>query len=76
MARNQSEDTLDKNLENTIKDLRKQVEELKTNQLKQLPVPRVATDPAAPFEGQAWVNTTSNTFKIRINSVTKTVTLT
>lgn len=39
-------------------------------------VQKVTSDPVAPYDGQLWLNTTTNLFKIRINGITKVITVT
>ena len=76
MSKNTSEGSLHKKLIGEIQELRKIVEEMRTNQQNMFIIPKVTADPTTPVNGQMWQNTTSNTFKIRINGVTKTVTVT
>jgi hypothetical protein len=68
-----------------INEIFTRLEKLETNtNLKEVTIPedgyiipkRIASDPVSPVEGEIWINTTSNTLKVRINGVTKTVTLT
>lgn len=40
----------------------------------QLVIPKMASDPSSPVDGEIWYNTTSNTFKCRENGTTKTFT--
>ena len=74
--RNISNQAPESRFEKTVSELVRKVEELRTNQLNVFVVPRVATDPSSPVDGQMWINTTSNQLKIRMNGVTKVVTVT
>lgn len=61
---------------NRIAELEKKLNELRSNQVYLFNIPHYTTDPASPTNNQIWVNDTTNTLKIRVNGVTKTVTLT
>lgn len=43
---------------------------LNQQELQNAVVQKLGTDPGSPVDGQMWVNTTSNTLKIRLNGVT------
>jgi len=73
--KNISNETPEMRFENIVADLVRKVEEPKTNQVSVLVVPKLASDPASPIEGQIWENSGSHTLKIRLNGVTKTVTV-
>ncbi len=73
--RNISKESPDTRFERIVAELVRKVEELKTNQLSSLIIPKLTTDPSSPINGQMWVNTTSNQLKIRLNGVTKVVTV-
>lgn len=53
----------DEFLVNTLNQLAKELREMKTNQLRTIIAPRVASDPATLINGQIWYNTTSNQLK-------------
>lgn len=44
--------------------------DLNSNELRNAKIHLLASDPGSPVDGQVWVNTTSNTLKIRLNGVT------
>lgn len=73
MSENKVNQTPENNLVNEVAKLRTIVAALSRNVSV---VPALAADPATPKQNQMWVNTTSNTLKIYINGVVKTVTLT
>lgn len=76
MSFNPSNQTPDNNLVKTIREMRSELRNLKTNQNSTFFVPHYTADPASPTDNQMWVNDTSHTLKIRLNGVTKTVTVT
>ena len=76
MSANVSSKTPDARFVGTIKELRRQVRALKTNQNRVFVVPGYTADPASPVEGQMWRNTTTDILKIRLNGVTRSVTVT
>lgn len=76
MVVNLSKKTPDNKMFTFLNSMMRKIESLKTNQLATMPIPELATDPSAPFEGQMWINTTSNTIKIYQNATTKTFTTT
>jgi hypothetical protein len=77
MAKNiSSEESPEYDLVNRILNLEKAFKELRSNQINLLYIPHLTADPASPANNQIWINDTSNTLKIRVNGVTKTVTLT
>lgn len=59
-----------------IKQLKREMRAIRTNQNAIMVIPGYASDPASPIENQIWVNTTAHTLKIYINGVVKTATLT
>ncbi len=73
--RNISGDTPERRFENIVGDLMRKVEEIKTNQIGTLVIPKLAADPSSPVNGTIWINTTSNQLKIRMADVTKVVTV-
>lgn len=77
MSSNQSsENSPEYDLINRIINLEKAFKELRSNQVNLLNLPRYTADPATIADGLIWINTTSNLLKVRVNGVTKTVTLT
>jgi hypothetical protein len=74
--KNYSGQTPENRFETIVSELVRKVEELKTNQIGTLVLPKLTADPSSPINGQIWVNTTSNQLKIRMNNVTKIVTVT
>lgn len=73
-------------LKNTLLELKRRIEELEKIQpinVLLLPddgtgilrVPKYTSDPSSPADGEIWVNTTSNTLKVRLGGVTRTVTV-
>lgn len=67
-----------------ITDLESRIEALERNlTIKKITIPsdgylvikKVSSDPSSPVDGELWLNTTTNLFKVRINGVTKTVTV-
>lgn len=75
MSINKSEQSLEKKFMNEIKNMKRLIEEMRSNQQKFFIIPQLAADPTTPAEGQIWQNTTTDLFKIRLNGVTKTVTV-
>lgn len=71
MSQNTSKDTSEERLLRKIEDLERQIKEIRSNQLNVIIIPKVASDPASPINGQVWYNTTSNVFKKRQNGTTK-----
>lgn len=76
MSKNITNQRQQQELINRIVKLEKIVKGMATNQLAILVLPKLASDPGTPIEGQMWINTSSNTIKIYQNSTTKTVTTT
>jgi hypothetical protein len=76
MSSNPVNNTPDRSLLQEIADLKKKLEDLRTNQLAVIVIPVVSSDPSTPTNGQIWYNSTSNTFKCRQGGVTKTFTTT
>jgi len=76
MSSNPVNNTPERSLIQAVADLKKQLEELRTNQLAVIVIPVVTTDPTTLVNGQVWYNSTSNTFKCRQGGVTKTFTTT
>jgi hypothetical protein len=74
MSINLSKDTPDRRFENMVADLKRQIEELRTNQLSTLVVSVVTADPASPVNGQCWYNSTSHELKVYKNGSTRTIT--
>ena len=73
--RNISKESPDTRFERIVAELVRKVEELKTNQLSSLIIPKLTADPSSPVNGQLWLNVTTNQLKIRMNGVTKVVTV-
>lgn len=74
--KNYSGQSPDNKFENIVSELVWKVEELRTNQLGTMVIPKLTADPSSPINGQLWVNTTSNQLKIRLNGVSKVVRVT
>lgn len=72
--RNISGKTLEQELENEIRRLKKEVKALKTNQLSVIVIPSLTADPATPVDGQIWYRSDTDVYKGRQNGVTKTFT--
>ncbi len=72
--KNISNQTPERRFENIIADLQRKVEELRTNQLRYLFVPKVEGDPTSPTNGQLWYDTTTNQLKVYKNGSVRTVT--
>ena len=74
MSKNASNSSLDKQLINEVKDLRRILNELRNTQQKFFVVPILATDPTNLTNGQIWYNSTSHVLKLRKNGSTVTIT--
>jgi hypothetical protein len=74
--KNYSQQTPENKFENTVSELVRKVEELRTNQISTLVIPKLTADPSSPVNGTIWINTTSNQLKVRMAGVTKVVTVT
>jgi hypothetical protein len=72
--KNIGSDTPERRFEKIISELAKKLDDLKTNQLSSLIVPKVASDPASPVNGMIWYNTTSHELKVYKNGSVRTVT--
>lgn len=74
MARNESVDNKNKFMEE-IRQMRKELDAMKLNNLKYFIVPVFATDPTGIYlvEGLLWYNSTSHNLKLRKNGSTVTV---
>ena len=72
--KNISNQTPDRRFENIVADLVRKVEELRTNQLSYLFVPKIAGDPTSPTNGQLWYDTNTNQLKVYKNGSIRTVT--
>ena len=75
MSKNTSNQSLEEKLVVEVRELRKKLAQLRTNQLNVLIIPVLTSDPASLTDGEIWYNSTSNTFKCRQNGVTKTFTV-
>lgn len=74
MSANPSEEKLERRFVGTIKNLQKQIEEMRQNDLKFFIVPILTADPTNLKDGMIWYNSTSGLMKCRLNGVTKTFT--
>ena len=74
MSTNISKDSPEYALLRKIEALERMVRELRNVKLAFFCVPKVASDPASPIDGQMWYNTTSNELKVRKNGTVRTVT--
>lgn len=74
MAANESVDTINKFMKE-LRQMRKELDDLKKNQLKYLIIPIFAADPTGTYlvEGLIWYNSTSHNLKIRKNGSTSTI---
>lgn len=73
MSKNQSDLTDQDALVRRIKDLERQLRELKTNQLTNLVAPHFTTDPSSPIDGEIWYNETTNKVRKRENGVSSDI---
>lgn len=74
MSANRQKVQAEENFMTEFKRMRRQIEEM--TRTPRFVVPKLSTDPSSPVDGEVWVNTTSNDLKIRLNSVTRVVTVT
>lgn len=61
-------------LANDLREFDRRVRVLETG--SRFSVPVYTADPAAPRDGDMWINSTSGQLKVRVNGVTKVATLT
>ena len=47
--------------------------DLNSNEIQNVVIQKLASDPGSPVEGQIWLNTTANKLRARINGVTKDI---
>lgn len=70
MSKNQSKLTLEERLTKKIKELEQQIQDLKTNQLRRLVLPKFNGTPPDVVDGEIWYDTADDTAKKRENGVT------
>lgn len=74
MAQNETTDQMNKFME-SVRQMRKELDDLKKNQTKYFAVPIYTADPTGTFliDGLIWVNSTDNHLKIRKAGSTVTI---
>lgn len=74
MSTNISKDSPEYVLLRKLEKLERQIQEMRNIKLAFFCVPRVASDPASPINGQIWYNISSNELKVYKNGSVRTIT--